>query len=529
MKKMFFFVLLILFLGMMTTTIVYGDSYTCSDVTTGTPTASQTQTCSNGTLQNGSAGELCPFSQTPCVQQTSTPQCQNGYTYNSSTGQCTETTTSTTNVTASGGLNNAGYYLIGVTASGNILTFYYISFNNFNFSFGSFNITLSGGVTASGGWSGNIISGGTWYADYLIGVTASGNILTFYYISYNSYGNPSFGSFNITLSGGVTASGGWSGNIISGGTADYLIGVTASGNILTFYYNSINGSSSSFNITLSGGTTITSTSTASPTCPSGTTLANGECVSYSCPLGGSTQCIEPSGSSTYYCSPQSCYNLNYNNGTISIVGSNSNTQSMPSPQTNNGTVSSNGCSGSVSIFAGVAEQCRSGGIQTAYHDCCNAGTYLFGAIQCNSSEKTVAKSLTYDQNYGNTVYPNANYTGGLEGEDIYVGSYCSDSFLGWCLERMDVFCQFPGLLAATIQQQGRAQIGLSWGSAQSPNCNGFTPNQLQELNFSSMNLSTLTNVLTQTAIAQAKTTLSNNLSSTTQSIKNEINQTMSGQ
>ena len=210
-------------------------------------------------------------------------------------------------------------------------------------------------------------------------------------------------------------------------------------------------------------------------------------------------------------------------------GSNSNTQSMPAPQTNNGAVSSSGCSGSVSIFAGVAEQCRSGGIQTAYHDCCNAGSYLFGAVQCNSSEKTVAQSLTYDQNYGNTVYPNANYTGGLEGEDVYVGSYCSDSFLGMCLETMDVFCQFPGLLAATIQQQGRAQIGLSWGSAQSPDCNGFTPQQLQELNFSSMNLSTLTNVLTQTAIAQAKTTLSNNLSSTTQSIRNEINQTMSGQ
>ncbi len=347
----------------------------------------------------------------------------------------------------------------------------------------------------------------------------------------------------ITSTTNPTASGGvWSGPYDNG----TINSVSASGNTITFYWSTYNRSGSG-NIYLHGIST-TSTSTASPicpsgytlsgdictsttsaTCPSGTTLANGECVSYSCPLGGSTQCIEPSGSSTYYCSPQSCYNLNYNNGTISIVGSNSNTQSMPSPQTNNGSVSNTGCSGSVSIFAGVAEQCRSGGIQTAYHDCCNAGTYLFGAIQCNSSEETVAKSLTYDQNYGNTVYPNANYTGGLEGEDIYVGSYCSDSFLGWCLERMDVFCQFPGLLAATIQQQGRAQIGLSWGSAQSPNCNGFTPNQLQELNFSSMNLSTLTNVLTQTAIAQAKTTLSNNLSSTTQSIRNEINQTMSGQ
>ena len=494
-KKTFFFVFLILFLGMMTTTIVYGDSYTCSDVTTGTPTASQTQTCSNGTLQNGSAGELCPFSQTPCVQQTSTPQCQNGYTYNSSTGQCTETTTSTTNVTASGGLNNAGYYLIGVTASGNILTFYYISFNNFNFSFGSFNITLSGGVTASGGWSGNIISGGTWYADYLIGVTASGNILTFYYISYNSYGNPSFGSFNITLSGGVTASGGWSGNIISGGTADYLIGVTASGNILTFYYNSINGSSSSFNITLSGGTTITSTSTASPTCPSGTTLINGECVSpWTCPVSGnggdSATCIEPSGSSSYYCSPYSCY-TDSSGTNVSTTPVNA---TMPPTQTNNGTVTDSGCDGSVYLFPGTAMQCRSGGEQTAWQDCCNASTYLFGMLKCTTQEESVAKDLQYDTQYGANGYNNPNSYGG-SGDAQYVGSYCSDKFFGLCLENMKVYCVFHSLLGLIIQEQGRAQLGIGFGSPQNPDCSGLTPTQFQELNFSNFDFTEYVTVL----------------------------------
>ena len=460
-------------------TTITSSGYYCSS--NGFATSGGDYTCASGTIFPSGSGELCSYDQTQCNKNTSTPQCPSGYNWNGSTGQCTKTTTSTTN------------------------------------------------VTASGGWSGDNASEGM-SGDSLLGVTANGNTLTFDY-GYSGY---LVSSFNIYLNDGVTASGGWSGdNVSEVDGRDSLLGVTANGNTLTFYYGHIIYSPSytlqvnSFNIYLSEETT--STSTASSTCPSDTTLINNECVSYSCPLGGSTQCIEPSGSSTYYCSPQSCYDLNYNNGTITVAGSNSNTQSMPAPQTNNGSVSNTGCSGSVSIFAGVAEQCRSGGIQTAYHDCCNAGTYLFGAIQCNSSEETVAKSLTYDQNYGNTVYPNANYTGGLEGEDIYVGSYCSDSFLGWCLERMDVFCQFPGLLAATIQQQGRAQIGLSWGSAHDPDCDGFTPNQLQELNFSSMNLSTLTNVLTQTAIAQAKTTLSNNLSSTTQSIKNEINQTMSGQ
>ena len=437
MKKVFFLITLILFLG--ATAVVYGDTYTCSDITSGIPTSSQTQICNSGTLQNGSAGELCPFSQTPCVQQTSTPQCPSGYTYNSSTGQCTETTTSTTNVTASGGLNNAGYYLIGVTASG--------------------------------------------------------NILTFYYISYNSYGNPSFGSFNITLSGGVTASGGWSGNIISGGTADYLIGVTASGNILTFYYNSINGSSSSFNITLSGGVTTTSTSTASPTCPSGTTLVNGECVSpWTCPVSGnggdSATCIEPSGSSTYYCSPYSCY-TDSSGTNVSTTPVNA---TMPPTQTNNGTVTDSGCDGSVYLFPGTAMQCRSGGEQTAWQDCCNASTYLFGMLKCTTQEESVAKDLQYDTQYGANGYNNPNSYGG-SGDAQYVGSYCSDKFLGLCLENMKVYCVFHSLLGLIIQEQGRAQLGIGFGSPHNPDCSGLTPTQFQELNFSNFDFTEYVTVL----------------------------------
>ncbi|MFT6220349.1 MAG: hypothetical protein ACJAVG_001064 [Rickettsiales bacterium] len=38
-------------------------------------------------------------------------------------------------------------------------------------------------------------------------------------------------------------------------------------------------------------------------------------------------------------------------------------------------------------------------------------------------------------------------------------------------------------------EQGRAQLGIGWGSPQGPNCSGFTPEQLQSLRFDQMDLS----------------------------------------
>ena len=434
MKKTFFFVFLI-FLGMMTTTVVYGDSYTCSDVMTGTPTASQTQTCSSGTLQNGSAGELCPFSQTPCVQQTSTPQCPSGYswngsscvstvtascpsgyTYNSSTGECTETTTATT-----------------ISACSNVLYW---------------------GGSLSGYWNGSqcvaTIPGGCY------GGICSGNITIYF--------SPSCPSGYYYIGNGECAT-------TTTLTASFTCpsGYTLSGDICT--------------------------STTSATCPSGTTLVNGECVSpWTCPVSGnggdSATCIEPSGSSTYYCSPYSCY-TDSSGTNVSTTPVNA---TMPPTQTNNGTVTDSGCDGSVYLFPGTAMQCRSGGEQTAWQDCCNASTYLFGMLKCTTQEESVAKDLQYDTQYGANGYNNPNSYGG-SGDAQYVGSYCSDKFLGLCLENMKVYCVFHSLLGLIIQEQGRAQLGIGFGSPHNPDCSGLTPTQFQELNFSNFDFTEYVTVL----------------------------------
>jgi len=71
----------------------------------------------------------------------------------------------------------------------------------------------------------------------------------------------------------------------------------------------------------------------------------------------------------------------------------------------------------------------------------------------------------------------------------YVGSYCSRKlkFLGAtiaCLETTESYCCFNGLLAKGILEGAHNQLGISWGSPESPNCAGLSVAQLQSLDLS---------------------------------------------
>ena len=71
-----------------------------------------------------------------------------------------------------------------------------------------------------------------------------------------------------------------------------------------------------------------------------------------------------------------------------------------------------------------------------------------------------------------------------------VGSYCSRKvpILGTCLETTQSYCCFNSRLARVLNEQGRAQLGRSWGGAKNPDCAGFSLTQLQTLDFSRMDL-----------------------------------------
>lgn len=76
-----------------------------------------------------------------------------------------------------------------------------------------------------------------------------------------------------------------------------------------------------------------------------------------------------------------------------------------------------------------------------------------------------------------------------QGLCTYVGTYCTQKFLGSCLSRKSSYCCYNSKLARMIQEQGRAQLGKSFGSAESPKCGGLTEAEFKQIDFSKIDLS----------------------------------------
>lgn len=125
---------------------------------------------------------------------------------------------------------------------------------------------------------------------------------------------------------------------------------------------------------------------------------------------------------------------------------------------------------SLSLFKGTSNDCRKWPLN-AMNCCSNKGWAIDRLASCHDNEKQL-----HQQQQDSLVHE--------------VGSYCSNKiFRKICTEKKRSFCVFDSKLARIIHEQGRGQIGLSWGEPESPNCRGFTPQELQRLNFEQMNLS----------------------------------------
>lgn len=129
----------------------------------------------------------------------------------------------------------------------------------------------------------------------------------------------------------------------------------------------------------------------------------------------------------------------------------------------------------VTLFAGSADGCHKPlfGIE----NCCSGGPGIPIIGACSSDERQLASDV------GNGV-------------THYVGTFCSSSFLGICISEHETFCVFQSKLGRLIQEQGRAQLGLDFGSAKNPVCSGLTPQQFAALDLSRMNFSDVMNDLT---------------------------------
>jgi conjugal transfer mating pair stabilization protein TraN len=76
-----------------------------------------------------------------------------------------------------------------------------------------------------------------------------------------------------------------------------------------------------------------------------------------------------------------------------------------------------------------------------------------------------------------------------QGLCAYVGTYCSDSFLGVCLTKKKVYCCFESKLSRILQEQGRQQLNKPWGKPKTEQCSGFTIEEFARLDLSRMDFS----------------------------------------
>lgn len=127
----------------------------------------------------------------------------------------------------------------------------------------------------------------------------------------------------------------------------------------------------------------------------------------------------------------------------------------------------------IGIFKGEDRRCTRNCIN--FRDCCGVGKgwgMSLGLVGCSGNEKDLALKRS-------------------QKKCVQIGTFCAKKLLGECLEKKTAFCCFGTKLARLIQEAGHQQLGLSWGTPEHPNCQGFSPEQLSQMDFSRVDFSEL--------------------------------------
>lgn len=166
--------------------------------------------------------------------------------------------------------------------------------------------------------------------------------------------------------------------------------------------------------------------------------------------------------------------------------------------TEGGTTSTGDCLGEIKIFNGQRKECLENGWSTSFFNCCNdsIGSFLMLKENCpDASLETVQAKQA--------------------GRAHYVGTYCKKDieFIG-CVQEAEVYCVFNSKLGRIIHEQGRVQLQKfnpngDWGSARSPNCEGFTPEEFQMLDFSRIDLAEVFGDIAPLPVSQMQNNLQN--------------------
>ncbi|WP_242526614.1 conjugal transfer protein TraN [Novosphingobium sp. KA1] len=259
---------------------------------------------------------------------------------------------------------------------------------------------------------------------------------------------------------------------------------------------------------------------------------------YSCPAGPQYACHARTAGSTPACSPHACIDLSAN----PIVEEPA--IDDPGIEANGGIDADGNCMGEVQIFSGRGMRCRPPGLSTTFANCCKDKGKIVkdgmgSSVASVGTKIAVAKGVLTGMKAAYTAFKagatasqaasagaNALIIGidptsiaislavnfmmefllsGCDEQDMEaamlrasgmcheIGTYCSSSLLGVCLQKARGSCCFNTKLGRIIQEQGRPQLKAfnddPWGTAKNPMCRGFTPEEFQALDFSKMDLS----------------------------------------
>ncbi|EOX3447472.1 conjugal transfer protein TraN [Vibrio cholerae] len=82
----------------------------------------------------------------------------------------------------------------------------------------------------------------------------------------------------------------------------------------------------------------------------------------------------------------------------------------------------------------------------------------------------------------------------------YIGTYCKSKVLGACIEKRRSYCVFNSPLSRIMMEQvyKQPQMGLSWGTAQNPNCTGLAIDQMDKIDWDLVNLDEWIGILVKT-------------------------------
>ncbi len=127
----------------------------------------------------------------------------------------------------------------------------------------------------------------------------------------------------------------------------------------------------------------------------------------------------------------------------------------------------------VGIFKGQIRKCSKN--CAGFRDCCTTGKgwgVSMNLSSCSGEERELAEWRAKKR-------------------CVFVGTYCAEKILGKCTRKKSSFCCFGNKLSKLLNDQGRRQLGIGFGSADSPDCRGLTPEELSRIDMSSMDLSEL--------------------------------------